>query len=94
MWVQNVKMPTMRMISLLNEAKNRFWKPNEWIPGENVLNYVITEEWINNLYLEKLDLFSRDKWVSLTPKQIAQIKSNIRSALRGFWYRLEIDNNR
>lgn len=94
MWVQNVKMPTMRMISLLTEAKNRFWKPNEWIPGENALNYVITEEWINNLYLEKLDLFSRDKSVSLTPKQIAQIKSNIRSALRGFWYILEIDNNR
>lgn len=94
MWIQNVKMPTMRMISVLNEAKNRFWKPNNEIPWENILNYVITEEGINNLYLEKIDLFSRDKSISLTPKQIAQIKSNIRSALRGFGYRLEIDNNR
>jgi len=91
MWIQNVKMPTMRMLNILESAKDRFWKPNNDILWENVINLIITEEWIHNLFLDKLKLFTKMQLQELSARQISQIKSNIRSALRGFWYRLETD---
>lgn len=90
--VNNVKMPTMRMNRILRYVKNRFWKPNSDIVWDNVINFVITEEWVQKIYEDNLHMFADKN--NLTNSKIAQIKSNIRSALRWFGYRLEIDRDR
>ncbi len=95
MWLKNVKMPTWRMLSILEYTTNRYWKPNEDIWWDNVINFILTESAIQKIYEDNLNIFF--KWVepnNLKSSQVAQIKSNIRSALRWFWYRLEIDNNK
>jgi len=94
MWVSNVKMPTMRMNRILFYANQNFWKPNLEMAWSNVVNLLLTEDAVQKIFQDNLGLFTKEDVSLLKASQIAQIKSNIRSALRGFWYRLEIDNYR
>lgn len=94
MWVSNVKMPTMRMNRILSYASQNFWKPNLEMAWLNVVNLLLTEDAVQEIFQDNLGLFTKEDLSLLKASQIAQIKSNIRSALRGFWYRLEIDNYR
>lgn len=93
--IKNVKMPTFRIIRILDYTSSRYWKPDANVSWNNIINFILTESAIHKIYEDNLGLFL--KWndiANLKASQIAQIKSNIRSALRWFWYRLEIDNNK
>lgn len=94
MWVKNVKMPTKRMLNILNYTKDKYWKPSSDISWDNLLSFVLTETAIHKILEDNLIHFTNQDIYNLKQSQITQIKSNIRSALRWFWYRLEIDNNR
>lgn len=102
MWIENVKMPTMRMNRILGYVENKIWKPNLDLETENELSHIITEEGIQKIYVDNLHLFIKRienetdeeyeiRLNSLKSTNIAQIKSNIRSTLRGFDYKLWID---
>lgn len=93
--IKNVKMPTFRMMAILEYTSSRYWKPNANTPWDNLINFILTESAIHRIYEDNLNIFVKWKDLNeLRSSQISQIKSNIRSALRWFWYRLEIDNNK
>lgn len=94
LWISNIKMPTRRILLILDYVKNNYWKPNNMDVPWDLLNFVIKEENINDIYSENLKYFVEDINTELNERQKTQIKSNIRSLLRGFWYKLEIDLKR
>lgn len=102
MWIENVKMPTMRMLNVLNYVKRKLWKPDLDSDDKDQISYIITEEWIQRIYIDNLHLFVKKvaneseeeykiRLKKLEASKIAQIKSNIRWVLRWFGYKLWID---
>ncbi|MDD2871666.1 MAG: hypothetical protein PHS49_06795 [Candidatus Gracilibacteria bacterium] len=86
-----VKMPTRRILLLLEYIKNNYGIPrNNNIDGK-VINLFITEGDIEDIFENNLTYLLKDKNQVVKNSQKTQIKSNIRSLLRGFGYKLEID---
>lgn len=91
LWITYVKMPTRRILLLLEYVKNNYWIPRNNNIDWKVSNIIITEVDIEDIFENNLTYLLKDKNQIVKNSQKTQIKSNIRSLLRGFWYKLEID---
>lgn len=91
LWITYVKMPTRRILLLLEYIKNNYWIPRNNNIDWKVINLFITEGDIEDIFENNLTYLLKDKNQVVKNSQKTQIKSNIRSLLRGFWYKLEID---